>query len=173
MKKYIFAGVFFCTTVLHAGFFGSMIGGAIGAELGSSGGTQQRAVPQTRFDKVNTYLWNMHESGKYSKDYMFYLKYLEQADEINHLDTVAWVYKDNGNKKKAIQIYKTRILSWVKIEDEKTQEKYKQYFQQISDQVVSTPKVKKVEKITPRQRCESKGKKWIWKSNINKWMCVK
>jgi hypothetical protein len=66
----------------------------------------------------------MHETKKYTKNYKFYLKWLEHSieksgyDDINYLDTIAWVYKDHKNKKKAIEIYETRILPWVDVEFE-------------------------------------------------------
>jgi hypothetical protein len=146
MRKIIFS-VLAVSSLVHAGFWGSMAGGAIGSSLASgSGTTYQPSLVETRMGKVNTYLWNMHETGKYTKDYKFYLKYLEKSDDIIKLDTVAWVYKDNGNKKKAIEIYKTRIIPWIKIEEPEIQEKYEIYFKKISDQKVSLPKSKKTSK---------------------------
>ena len=174
MKK-SFMIITFVATMAHAGFWGSLAGGAIGGAAGSSygsrggGGGQHTIVKATRMDKVNTYLWKMHKIGKYSKDYTFFLKYLEQSDDINDLDTVAWVYKDNGNKQKAIEIYKQRILPWLKIESPKIQNKFKRHFQEISDKVI---KIKKRRgKMTEKQMCLDKGGKWIWSSNQNKWIC--
>ena len=137
MTKILFT-VLIVSVFAHAGFFGSLAGGAIGSSLasGSSATTYQPTMVETRMSKINTYLWNMHKSAKYTKDYKFYLNYLEKSDDINDLDTVAWVYKDNGNKKKAIKIYKIRIMPWVKIEKEEVQAKYEIYFKKISDQII-------------------------------------
>jgi hypothetical protein len=168
MKKIIFS-ILAVSTLVHAGFWGSMAGGAIGASLAGGSKTiiYKPGSAESRMNKVNEYLWNMHKTGKYTKDYKFYLKYLEKSDDITNLDTVAWVYKDNGNKKKAIEIYKTRIMPWVKIEKPKIQEKYKIYFKKISDQIVSSPKPKK----TSKQKCIEKGGNWSWDGSINKWSC--
>ncbi len=166
MRKIVFL-VVILSTMSHAGFWGSMAGGAIGSSLATP---YQPTVVETRMKKLNTYLWKMHESGKYTKDYKFYLKHLEKSDDIGDLDTVAWVYKDNGNKKKAIEIYKTRILPWIKIEDSKTQAKYKRYFQEISGQAKIKPKT---ERLTSKQQCIQSGGNWSWNSNSNKWVCLK
>ena len=129
MKKVLYI-ILVISSIAHAGFFGSMVGGAIGASS-----SVDSSVVHTRMSRINIYLWNMYEKGVYSKDYKFYLKYLEKSDDIADLDTVARVYKDNGNKKKAIKIYKTRILPWVKIRDSEIQTKYKKYFKEISSTV--------------------------------------
>ena len=166
MKK-VLLFVLIISTISYAGFFGSMVGGAIGATAGGGSGSPHL---KTRMNKINAYLWNMHKSGIYSKDYKFYLKYLEKSDAIGDLDTTAWVYKDNGNKKKAIEIYKTRILPWVKIEDSKTQVKYKRFFQEISDEVKIRPKQ---DGRTSKQQCIQSGGNWSWNSKANKWVCLK
>ena len=50
-----------------------------------------------------------------------------------HLDTIARVYKDNGNKEKAITIYQKRILPVImKKGDKKKIDKYNNYFDEIS-----------------------------------------
>lgn len=112
---------------IHAGFFGSIASTAIGTSLASNGGgTAYVSDIKKRMSKVNSYLWHMHET-KYTKNYKFYLKWQENSidksgyDDISLLDTIAWVYKDHGNKKKAIEIYETRILPWVDVvfEDDK------------------------------------------------------
>ena len=130
MKRLIVTVLVLYSTA-NAGFFGSLVGGALGASSGERT-VQQIVQKKSRMDKVNTYLWNMHEKGAYTKDYKFYLNYLEHSDDINHLDTVAWVYKDHSNRAKAIEIYKKRIMPWVKIEKPKIQQEYQKYFQQIS-----------------------------------------
>jgi len=126
---YMYAGLF--------GFFGDVASTAIGGSLAKSGSKVVYIDKlKKRADKVNNYLWHMHEIGKYDKSYKFYLtwleKYLESSgfDDINYLDTIARVYKDNGNKKKAIYIYETRIIPWVELEykDKKFQQKWKKYY---------------------------------------------
>ncbi len=112
----------------QAGFFSSILSTAIGTSLANSGkGTVYVSQIKTRMNRVNDYLWHMHQTKKYTKNYKFYLKWLENSinksgyDDISLLDTIAWVYKDHGDKKKAIKIYQTRILPWVdlRFEDDK------------------------------------------------------
>ena len=126
MKKLFlgyFVSVLLCTQ-MYAGFFGSIASTAIGTSLASKGGgTAYVSDIKKRMGKVNSYLWHMHET-KYTKNYKFYLKWQENSiaksgyDDISLLDTIAWVYKDNGDKKKAIEIYETRILPWIDVEFE-------------------------------------------------------
>jgi len=106
---------------LYAGFFSSILSTAIGTSLANrGGGTEYVSDIKKRMNQVNAYLWHMHET-KYTKNYKFYLKWLENSikksgyDDINLIDTIAWVYKDNGNQKRAIELYETRILPWVDI----------------------------------------------------------
>jgi hypothetical protein len=115
----------------NAGFFGSMIGGGIGGSIGSSGNGGSQNLTVSRISKINTYLWNMHTNNSYTSDYKFYLKFLLESDDIAELDTAAQVLKDNGQKKEAIKLYEIRIMPWVKLEDQATQDKYNNYFQEI------------------------------------------
>ncbi len=141
--------ILFCIALssqLNAGFFGSVLSTAIGTSLANNGkGTVYIDKIKDRMNQVNSYLWHMHETKKYTKNYKFYLKWLENSinksgyDDISLLDTIAWVYKDHGNKKKAIQIYETRILPWVDIwfENDKQgknkafRNKWKKYYEAI------------------------------------------
>lgn len=113
--------------ISYAGFWGSLAGAAIGSSM--SGGSVQ--TPD-RMKKVNQYLWDMHKANKLEEGYQFYLNYLEQSEDINYLDTVAHIYNDSGNKKKAIEIYEKRILPWVALEDEATKTKFKGYYEAIA-----------------------------------------
>ncbi len=127
---------------VNAGFFGSIASTAIGTSLASKGGgTVYVNDIKKRMNQVNSYLWHMHENKKYTQNYKFYLKWQENSiaksgyDDISFLDTIAWVYKDNGNRKKAIEIYETRILPWVDIwfKDNKKafRDKWKKYYKDI------------------------------------------
>ncbi len=127
MKK-IISILIILSIYANAGFFGSIASTAIGTSLASKGGgTVYVSEIKKRMAQVNSYLWHMHETKNYTQNYEFYLKWQENSilksgyDNISLLDTIAWVYKDNGNKKKAIEIYETRILPWVDIwfEDDK------------------------------------------------------
>jgi len=68
----------------------------------------------TEIDYINQALWSMHEKQLYSENYKEFLAKLEKSDYPNYLDTVAWVYKDNGNKNKAISIYENRLMPMLK-----------------------------------------------------------
>lgn len=128
MKKLQFISIltFVLINSANAGFFGSMVGGGIGGSIGSSS-----SVTDNRLGKINSYLWNMHTNNNYTSDYKFYLKFLLESDEINYLDTAAKVLKDNGQKKEAIKLYETRILPWVKLENQTTQNNFNNYFEEI------------------------------------------
>ena len=142
MKKIamLFMLLSFGSTPSYAEFWSNVASGVTANSITNSGSraaVHVHAVKQ-RADKVAKHLWAMHEKGIYDEDYKFYLDYLEDYldklgyDNIHHLDTVAWVYRDNGNKSKAIAIYKNRILPWVKIENEKKRYMFKGYFLEIS-----------------------------------------
>lgn len=76
----------------------------------------------------------MHESGKYIKTYKFFLDRLEQnTSDPELLDTVAWVYLDNGNQENAIKIYKEKVLPAInKTGDKDKIKKYEAFFKKIS-----------------------------------------
>ncbi len=82
-------------------------------------------------DCINAVLRNMHKKKIYSTNYSDLLEKLEKSNDYMHLDTVAWVYKDNGDKNKAIIIYKERVLPAVKKEGGDIQ-KYEKYLVEIS-----------------------------------------
>lgn len=132
MKKslqILMVGLLVLSPISHAGFWGSLAGGAIGSSM--AGGGSHSQAPD-RMKKVNQYLWDMHKANKLEEGYKFYLNYLEQSEDINYLDTVAHIYNDSGNKKKAIEIYEKRILPWVALEDEATKAKFKGYYEEIA-----------------------------------------
>ena len=86
----------FLSMQAYAGFWSSVAAGATVNAFSGKGG-----IPDSRLKKINTYLWDMHKAGKYTKGYKFYLKYLEDNTEnISRLDTVTQVYLNNGNKKR-------------------------------------------------------------------------
>lgn len=115
MKKLLLVlFLFLSTTILNAGFFSSMFGSvaanAITAPSGSHG------VTPSRYKQINSYIWDMHQAKKYNEDYLYYTEILTGSSDIDHLDTAAWAYYDNGNAKKAIEIYENKILPWLKFE---------------------------------------------------------
>ncbi len=125
----ILIALFLSTEYANAGLIGSAVGALVGGSISS-----HNKCNGERIEKVNDYLWSMHQRGKYAEDYSFFLEYLEQSEEIRHLDTVAQVYNDNGDNKKAIKIYEKRILPWLSIENEKTAREYKEYYEKLKNQ---------------------------------------
>ena len=126
MKRRISILILICLTLspLQAGFFSSVLGGVTANTItgsGSSSSVVSVSKIEKRMDNINTYLWHLHEKKSYDESYKVYLDILEkhieksQYDDLRRLDTIAWVYKDNGNQEKAVEIYETRILPWVKI----------------------------------------------------------
>lgn len=136
MKKLLIACLFLAVvgSNANAGFFSSMAGGAIGNAI-----TKKKNHSNERMQKVNIYLWDMHESGRYEEGYQFYLNYLEQSEDIGYLTTVAQVYHDNGNKSKAIEIYEKRILPWVVLEDERTKAEYRGSYDELKNGKIKVP----------------------------------
>ncbi len=80
---------------------------------------------------INSPLWQMHELKIYAKDYQKMLSQLEKTDDIEYLDTVAWVYKDHGNTAKAVKIYEERILPVARGEGGEALQKYLKYYEKI------------------------------------------
>lgn len=136
MNKLLISCLFLAlmTTNANAGFWKSMAGGAIGGAIGSKAG-----YSSSRMDKINSYLWSMHKRGEYEEGYQFYLQYLEQAEDVDYLDTVAKVYNDNGNKKKALEIYEKRILPWVALEGDRKKTKFRGYYDVIKNGKIKVP----------------------------------
>ncbi len=135
MKKVIVSGLICASlsTQVFAGFFGSIVTSAIGSAVVQGGGTKAIYVSKIskRMDQVNSYLWHMHKTGKYTSNYMFYTKWLidhineSGYDNIDFLDTIAWVFKDHGRKQDAIRLYEKRIMPWVDIWFEKKSKKFR------------------------------------------------
>ncbi len=74
----------------------------------------------------------MHKHHLYSNNYKELLSELETSDQINSLDTVAWAYKDNDNKDKAVKLYQNKIMPFVeKNMSQEEIEKFKGYFEEI------------------------------------------
>ncbi len=82
---------------------------------------------------INQSLWQMHEFKIYAKEYQKMVKQLEKSDDISDLDTVAWVYKDNGNTAKAVKIYEERILPVARSEGGEELQEYLNYYKRIKE----------------------------------------
>ena len=87
----------------------------------------------------------MYGNNKYEEGYKFYLNYLEQSEDINYLDTVAQIYNDTGDHKKAIEVYEKRILPWVVLENDEVKEQYKNKYE-ILKKYAETAKTNKEKK---------------------------
>lgn len=124
----VLIALFLSVKYANAGLIGSAVGALVGGSISS-----HNKCNNERIEKVNKYLWIMHEKGKYEGDYSIFLEYLEQSEEIDHLDTVAQVYNDNGEHKKAIKIYEKRILPWLPIEDERIIRAYKEKYEKLKN----------------------------------------
>jgi hypothetical protein len=99
-------------TTSQAGFLGALAGGFLQAGINAGTNTVKNAWKNAKeTSSANTYLWEMHKNKKYAGDYKEALNYLENnSNNIKDLDTVAWVYKDNGQINKARNIYEKRII---------------------------------------------------------------
>jgi hypothetical protein len=97
--------------------------------------TNSKSTPYTpsRLKKVNSYVWEMHKQKNYTNDYLFYVKFLENSTDVNHLDTVAHAYYDNGHVQKAIEVYEEKILPWLKFESSKTRASLENYYKNFAN----------------------------------------
>ncbi|MBS9778817.1 MAG: hypothetical protein KGV58_00805 [Campylobacteraceae bacterium] len=127
MKKILLVSLLLLTN-LQAGFFTSMFG-SMAANALSSDKAQHRSASYE--DKINSYLWNMYENKSFSKDWRFYADQLSNSNDIGRLDTVAQVYNSNGDKDKALEIYETKILPYLKFEKSSIRYKYEDYYNKI------------------------------------------
>jgi len=71
----------------------------------------RKFYPFLTLSDINSRLWVMHLTNKYSKNYKKLLeKFKPKITDIDYFDTLAWVYSDNNNSKKALNIYEEKIL---------------------------------------------------------------
>ena len=82
-------------------------------------------------NSINNKLWKMHKDNKYKKFYKILLSKFEvKAKNLNYLDTIAWVYADNNNTKKALKIYENRILPFLN-ESENNSSEFKRSYNKL------------------------------------------
>ncbi len=115
-------------STLQAGFFTSMFG-SMAANALSSNKTQYRSYTYEK--KINSYLWSMYEAKSFEKDWKFYAKELSNSNEISYLDTAAQAYNFNGDKEKALEIYETKILPYLKFEKRDTRTRFEKYYNEL------------------------------------------
>lgn len=85
---------------------------------------------------ANSHLWSMHLIKSYTKNYKFYLDYLEKnAQNFKQWDTVAVVYFENKEGKKALEIYEKHVMPWIVGVDNKNIFHYKNTYEQIKKEV--------------------------------------
>lgn len=76
---------------------------------------QYHFYPFFTIDSINNKLWEMHIEKRYSPLYKKLIeKFESKIKHIEYLDTLAWVYSDNNNSKKALKIYEQKILPLLK-----------------------------------------------------------
>lgn len=133
MRATVFFFVLTCSFSSQAGFMdkiGTFIVGAGGGYVGGNmaKGSCQPSATISRAEKVNTLLWEMHRTN-YEQNYKTYLSYLENSREykenIYFPDTVAFVYLDHGDHKKALDIYEKDIIPWIQFESIEKQGRYR------------------------------------------------
>ena len=60
--------------------------------------------------------------------YEYYLKELEHSTTIEYQDTIAWVYYDNNNSEKAVKIYETKVIPWLRFQSRKDRKGYERTY---------------------------------------------
>lgn len=91
----------------HAGwlsFFGDV------ASISSAMNQGAPNVSSEDMKDIKVHLWAMVESGKYEEGWEVYAEILEKSNNLRYLNTAAFAYYGNSNKKKALEIYEERIL---------------------------------------------------------------
>jgi len=89
----------------------------MGAKMAGAGNGTCNQNQTTILNNVaiaNAHLWNMHLVKNYTKNYKFYLNFLEKnAKSYRYWDTVAVVYLENNKAKKALKIYEEKVMPWL------------------------------------------------------------
>lgn len=115
------------------------VGTVAGVGAAAYKGVQAREVRdiKRKVTKANSKLWKMHILQEYSESYPSLIDYIKQSGYIEKspgiADTVAWVYFDNEEYEKSIEIYNTHIMPWLDDVSVPQQEKFEQNFQNIKD----------------------------------------
>ena len=60
--------------------------------------------------KINDHVWAMYKNNKFEDGYEFYVDLLEKSNNLKYVSTAAFAYDANSNKKKALELYETKIL---------------------------------------------------------------
>lgn len=128
--------IFSISVSAEAGFWGGLLSGAAGGAAAGSMNNNRNCSPQpkeqSRAEKVNLVLWDMHKKGTYSEDYEFYLDYLRSTNEykenISMADTVAWVYFDHKDYDEALKIYENEIKPWIEMAPREKQSFFKNIY---------------------------------------------
>lgn len=92
----------------------------------------KKAADEKEFAHLNHFLWKMFEADSYPENIYEFLLLLEKSNDPGHLDTAANIYKAQGDKQKAIELYKNRIIPAIyKANNANEIKEYKQYFKDI------------------------------------------
>jgi len=119
----------------YAGFFSSLMGSVVANDLSRSASANSNRpvyLPPSRAKKINAYLWDMHEAKKYNEIYEYYVKELEQSTNISYQDTIAWVYYDNNNSQKAIEVYEKKVMPWLRFEKKKKRKSFERTYRKFT-----------------------------------------
>lgn len=119
-----------CVSQGYAGFFSSLMGSVVANDLSSS--ASRAYISPSRAKKINSYLWDMHQAKKYDTQYIYYLKELEKSTNIDHLDTLAWVYYDNNDSQKAAEIYEKHVMPWLRFEKRQKRNSFERNYKKFS-----------------------------------------
>lgn len=122
-----------CVSQGYAGFFSSLMGSVVANDLSSSANANRPGyITPSRAKKINGYLWDMHTKKKYDAQYVYYLTELEKSSDINYQDTLAWVYYDNNDSQKAVEIYEKHVMPWLRFEKRQKRNSFERNYKKFS-----------------------------------------
>ena len=119
-----------CVSQGYAGFFSSLMGSVVANDLSSS--ASRAYISPSRAKKINSYLWDMHKAKKYDTQYIYYSKELEKSSDIDYQDTLAWVYYDNNDSQKAVEIYEKHVMPWLRFEKRQKRNSFERNYKKFS-----------------------------------------
>ncbi|HHH14154.1 MAG TPA: hypothetical protein ENJ78_00415 [candidate division WWE3 bacterium] len=117
MKAFILL-LLFISLPAYSGWVSSIFKVGLGVQIGLGiNKSIRKSKEEIKVEKANSNLWEMHVLGEYEEGFEELRKYLEKSAffnaNVSFADTVAWTYFDNGNYKKSLDIYKSKIIPWI------------------------------------------------------------
>lgn len=122
----VFSLIFLATSA-NAGWIskGLKAGALVGVGVMIGGASAPSQAEATRLSKMNTYVWDALETHSLQKPYLEqYIADLEVSNIASMTDTAAFGYALLGQRKKAVSVYKNKIVPYIQLLDQTEQNDY-------------------------------------------------